>query len=134
MKFQEVFFFNYARQSSLVACVAACFSCVAILTQEPDSSWLSIDFNRSTSSVTELAPITPIEFQLDLNKATQAELTLLPKIGAKTADRILEYRKKNGGFTSVEELIKVRGIGPKTLKNLRPFCYVKESDEETEQP
>lgn len=134
MRFQGGPFFNYARQSSLVACVAACFSCAAILTQEPDSNWLSIDFNRSTSSVAELTPVTPIEFQLDLNKATQAELTLLPKIGVKTADRIIEYRKKNGGFTSVEELVKVRGIGPKTLKNLQPFCYVIESDEETEQP
>ena len=94
--------------------MAACFSCAAILTQEPDSNWSSIDFNRSTSSV--------------------AKLTLLPKIGVKTADRIIEYRKKNGGFASVEELVKVRGIGPKTLKNLQPFCYVIESDEETEQP
>lgn len=56
---------------------------------------------------------------VNINMANQTELESLPGIGPVKAKAILEYRKKNGGFKSVDELTRVDGIGPVTLKNAR---------------
>ena len=55
--------------------------------------------------------LTPDFTPLDLNTATAAELTELPGIGEKLAERIVAYREANGPFTSVEEIMEVDGIG-----------------------
>lgn len=57
---------------------------------------------------------------VDLNRATATELQRLTGIGPALARRILELRRQKGGFRRVEELVEVRGIGPKTLERLRP--------------
>ena len=56
---------------------------------------------------------------LNLNAATEAQLEALPGIGPATATRIVEYRKKNGGFKKVEELMNVKGIGEKSFLKLK---------------
>lgn len=56
---------------------------------------------------------------VNINTATEAELETLNGIGAAKAKAIVEYRKKQGGFKSVDELENVEGIGNKTLNNLR---------------
>lgn len=61
---------------------------------------------------------------LNLNTATAAQLEALPGIGKATAERILEYRQKNGGFKKVEDLMNVRGIGEKSFLNLKPLITV----------
>lgn len=66
------------------------------------------------------APAQPV----DLNAATADQLDELPGIGPATAAAIIEYRERNGRFSSVEELVEVRGIGEAKLAALRPRVRV----------
>jgi competence protein ComEA len=61
---------------------------------------------------------------LDLNRATKAELRLIPGIGDALAQRIVDHRTRNGSFRNIDELRKVAGIGPKTLGRLRHCLFV----------
>ena len=79
-----------------------------------------------TSAVSSPARSVPpprraVTFPLDLNKAPIEDLMELPGIGEKLAQRMVEYRKSQGGFRSVDELRKVRGIGEKRMERLRPL-------------
>lgn len=71
------------------------------------------------------APKTPPTSTININRATLDELTLLPGVGPALAERIVDYRKKNGAFGSVDDLDKVKGIGPKKLEKLRGFARVR---------
>jgi competence protein ComEA len=61
---------------------------------------------------------------VNLNTATQAELETLPGIGARTAERIIEYRKAKGPFKKIEELMNVQGVGEKSFLKLKPQLTV----------
>jgi len=61
---------------------------------------------------------------LNLNAATEAQLEALPGIGPATATRIVEYRKKNGAFKKVEDLMNVKGIGEKSFLKLKGLVTV----------
>ena len=65
----------------------------------------------AASSASASAPI-------NLNTATVAQLETLPGIGKATAERILEYRQKNGSFKKVEEILEKYGSCPDSLSNL----------------
>src|SRR5262245_23675601 len=56
---------------------------------------------------------------VNINTATKEELTSLKGIGEKRAQDIIDYRTKNGPFNSVDDLEKVPGIGPGTMKQIR---------------
>jgi competence protein ComEA len=56
---------------------------------------------------------------ININTASAGDLSTLPGIGAKTAERIIEYRQKNGPFTKIEQLMNVRGVGEKNFLKLR---------------
>ncbi len=58
--------------------------------------------------------------QIDLNSASLDQLSTLPGIGEKKAEAILEYRTEKGGFTSVEELKEVKGIGDRLFEKIKP--------------
>ena len=67
---------------------------------------------------------------INVNTADRSQLETLPGIGPVKAQAIIDYRQRYGPFRSVDELIKVKGIGPKTLEKIRPFVTVTSSDQE----
>ena len=62
---------------------------------------------------------------VNINTADATQLALLPGIGPKAADSIIAYRSSTGDFTSIDDLVKVKGIGSKTLEKLRPYLSLK---------
>jgi competence protein ComEA len=61
---------------------------------------------------------------INLNQATPAELTRLPRVGPKLADRIVAHRKEHGPFSRVEDLMQVKGVGEKFFTALKPYLAV----------
>lgn len=65
------------------------------------------------------------EKNVNINKASVSELQSLPGIGASLAERIVEYRKQNGRFSSIEDIKNVNGIGDSKFENIRDLIVVK---------
>ena len=68
-------------------------------------------------------PATPT-VSVDLNSASVAELQAVRGIGQSLAKRIVAFRDEHGPFERVDDLLKVRGIGEKSLEKLRPYVRV----------
>lgn len=62
--------------------------------------------------------------KINLNTATSEQLQLLHRVGPALAQRIIDWRDTNGRFSSVDELLEVSGIGPKTLDQFRDLVSV----------
>ncbi|OGP13315.1 MAG: hypothetical protein A2052_03480 [Deltaproteobacteria bacterium GWA2_54_12] len=84
----------------------------------------------SRQTVKSVLPVFPI----DLNKATIQELTLLPGIGEKTAQRIIDKRAELNGFRSVDDLMEVKWIGKVKLEKIRDLVTVGKQPNEKSQP
>lgn len=64
----------------------------------------------------------PLDFQTDFNTAPASELSLLPGIGPEMAKRIIAERAARGPFRSLDDLTRVRGIGPKTIRQIESMA------------
>jgi competence protein ComEA len=74
-----------------------------------------------TAAATAQGPNVAQKPTINLNTATVDQLATLPGIGPKTAERIIEYRTKSGGFKKIEELMNVKGIGEKSFLKIKPL-------------
>ena len=61
------------------------------------------------------------KFRIDLNTATLGELQVLPGIGPKLSESIIEYRDRHVPIHSFDDIMNVRGIGPKRHSNMKPY-------------
>ena len=66
----------------------------------------------------------PGDGKININTATRSELMDLPGIGGVLADRIIEYRNKNGAFAKTDDITKVSGIGVKKYEAMRDLITV----------
>ena len=64
------------------------------------------------------------DLRININKASAEELTELPGIGEKTAERIIEYRETYGVFQSIEEITAVSGIGAATFEKIKDLITI----------
>ena len=62
--------------------------------------------------------------KVNINTASLEELQKLPRIGPAIAQRILDFRKENGSFKRIEDLLKVRGIGEKVFNQLKDLITI----------
>ena len=98
----------------MMTTIVLAFSLVAAVASAQEAAKPMAKASSSASSGTAI----------NLNTATVAQLETLPGIGKSTAERILEYRQKNGGFKRVEDLMNVRGVGEKSFLKLKPLITV----------
>jgi competence ComEA-like helix-hairpin-helix protein len=71
-----------------------------------------------------LAKKKPPAHPINLNTAGATELQQVPGIGPSTAQKILDTRKSYGAFKSVDDLLAIKGIGPKKLEKMRKYLTV----------
>jgi len=77
---------------------------------------VSPSYVRAQAPAASLEKAAPV---INLNTASAADLENLPGVGAKMAERIVEYRQKNGPFKKIEDLMNVKGIGEKNFLKLK---------------
>ncbi|HSP14229.1 MAG TPA: helix-hairpin-helix domain-containing protein [Thermoanaerobaculia bacterium] len=58
---------------------------------------------------------------VNINTADAAQLSLLPRVGMKAAQRIVDYRTQNGPFHKLTDLMQVKGFGDKTFERVKPY-------------
>jgi competence protein ComEA len=75
---------------------------------------------RATTAKATATAVAPV----NLNTATMDQLATIPGIGVKTAERIIAYREKNGGFKKIEDLMNVSGVGEKSFLKMKPLITV----------
>jgi len=75
-------------------------------------------------SLPALAKKKPPAHPININTATATELQQVPGIGPSTAQKILDTRKSYGAFKSVDDLLAIKGIGPKKLEKMRKYLTI----------
>ena len=93
-----------------------------------DRKMTAVPASAETGLSVPVEEVRPDPSPLDLNAATEAELTALPGIGEALAKRIVEYREANGFFKKVEDLTEVSGIGPAKLAALEGLVTVEDME------
>ena len=107
-------FLRRADQITVAALVTACFAAISL-------HWIwHLAIGTSLIEIDHAPPL-QLNFEVQVNQADWPELMLLPRIGEVRAKRIVEYRRQHGRFSSVEQLQEVDGIGPKTVRRIKPF-------------
>lgn len=96
-----------------------------LVTRIKDGKRINVPFEKSSSPKGGVkTPGASITFPISVNQSTAASLQAVPGIGPVMAGRIVADRQANGAYRSLEELVRVKGIGVKTVARLRPYLAV----------
>jgi len=98
-------------------------SLLGIEIQEQKATTLAPKIETKSSS--QVQPVQHNGKPININTATLEELISLPRIGPKTAAKIVKYRAANGEFKQKQDIMKVRGIGKKTFELIKDRITVK---------
>ncbi|MEI6631546.1 MAG: helix-hairpin-helix domain-containing protein [bacterium] len=107
--------FSLTREERLVIVFLACVALLGLLVnflsknKSPLKSWVTVNENLG---------------RLNINQADKESLVGLPGIGDKLAQRILDYRKDNGGFNTLEDLKNIKGITEYRYQKLKEFLFL----------
>jgi len=85
-----------------------------------DGEQVYVGYVAKVSSSSSKSSKTRFTGVINVNRATKAEFDSLTGIGPVIASRIINYRNTNGPFLALDDLLKVSGIGSKTLERIRP--------------
>lgn len=111
------FWLTYGDQFVLALCAAVMLALLA-------AYWVRL--SKWGTVPVEIEHLEPrqLDFHIDVNSATWVEWGQLDGIGDALARRIVADREQNGPFRSIDDLRRVKGIGPKTLERLRPWLSI----------
>ncbi|MEA2163278.1 MAG: competence protein ComEA [Thermoanaerobaculia bacterium] len=87
------------------------------------SAILIVTMSAVVMADTTPAPIAPTGV-VNINSADAAQLAFLPRVGAKAAQRIVDYRKEHGNFKKTSDLMQVKGFGQKSYQRLANWLTV----------
>jgi competence protein ComEA len=88
-------------------------------------SYISVQYRPGKTVTSNINDETSLaDKKININSADVYTLTLLPGIGRETALKIIHYRTENGAFTSVNDLINVKGIGVKKLEKIKKYVSI----------
>lgn len=79
---------------------------------------------EDTSTQAVVQDSTQASFPVNLNTATAEQLMTIPKIGSARANAIIEYREHLGGYTSVAQIMEIRGIGETLYSEVAGYMTV----------
>lgn len=114
------------RRAIIVGAAALACVALALLLSQPGPSGA-----RAARATGALQPADESEAspaggrRIDINSAVAAELALLPGIGPALAERIIEDRERRGPFRRVEDLDRVKGIGPRIVERVKALATVR---------
>ncbi len=101
---------------------------IAVLLVIVGANWVKLSGWGAVPLEVDRLPARRFDFRIDINKASWVEWSQIEEIGEATARKISEDREAKGPFRNASDLLRVKGIGPKTLERMRPFL---KDDEET---
>lgn len=107
--------------------ITAAFLCVLVgvfIGRNMTQSYIPVDNAIHTQPEESTGSPQNNDGKIDINTATEQQLTLLPGVGETTAKRIIEYRTEHNGFAAIEDIMNVSGIGEKKFEQMKPYIKV----------
>ncbi len=112
-----------------ITCVFLCLLVGIFVGRNLTRSYIPVDQAISSQDVNTDGTTVNKDGRIDINTATMEQLQLLPGVGEVTAQRIIDYRTEHNGFTAIEDLMEIKGIGEKTFEKMKQYVKVEQAYE-----